>query len=208
MTTKSISSFSEKDVQIEERQEVYNGFFRLHKYRLRHRLFAGGWSDTMVREVFERGCAVSVLPYDPVRDEVVLIEQFRIGAMPTSPSPWLYECVAGNIEPGEAPEQVCRREAEEEAGLKLGRLHLMMSYLSSPGGTSERLYLYMAECDSHNAGGIFGLDEEHEDIRVVTMKSAQALEMLEAGQIDNAAAVISLQWFALNKDKVLQQWCK
>lgn len=205
---KSVSSFTSEDVQIDEQQEVYRGFFRLHRYRLRHRLFAGGWSDTMVRELFERGSAVSVLPYDPIRDELVLIEQFRIGAMQTSSSPWLYECVAGNIEPGEAPEQVCRREAQEEAGLELGRLYPMLSYLSSPGGTSERLYLYMAECDSSRAGGIHGIDEEHEDIRVVRMKTAEALQMLESGQIDNAAAVISLQWFALNRQKVLDNWRK
>ncbi|ALS97520.1 ADP-ribose diphosphatase [Lacimicrobium alkaliphilum] len=205
---KSISSFTSEDVQIDEREEVYKGFFRLHRYRLRHRLFAGGWSDTMVRELFERGTAVSVLPYDPKRDELVLIEQFRIGAMQTSPSPWLYECVAGNIEPGEAPEEVCRREAQEEAGLELGRLYPMLSYLSSPGGTSERLYLYMAECDSSCAQGIYGVDEEHEDIRVVRMKSDDALKMLGEGQIDNAAAVISLQWFALHKQKVLDNWRK
>ncbi|WP_099033376.1 ADP-ribose diphosphatase [Lacimicrobium alkaliphilum] len=205
---KSISSFTAEDVQIDERKEVYKGFFRLHTYRLRHRLFAGGWSDTMVRELFERGSAVSVLPYDPIRDELVLIEQFRIGAMQTSPSPWLYECVAGNIEAGEEPEQVCRREAQEEAGLELGRLYPMLSYLSSPGGTSERLHLYMAECDATLAEGIYGVDEEHEDIRVVRMKADEALKMLEAGQIDNAAAVISLQWFALNKQKVLDNWRK
>lgn len=205
---KTLSGFTAQDVQIEDREQVYKGFFSLHRYRLRHRLFAGGWSDTMVRELFERGCAVSVLPYDPKRDELVLIEQFRIGAMQTSPSPWLYECVAGNIEPGEAPEQVCRREAVEEAGLELGRLYPMLSYLSSPGGTSERLYLYMAECDASQAEGIYGVDEEHEDIRVVRLKADDALKMLEEEQIDNAAAVISLQWFALHKQKVLDNWRK
>ncbi|MBN7826627.1 ADP-ribose diphosphatase [Bowmanella dokdonensis] len=202
-----MQQFDHADVEILERQSLYQGFFTLLKYRLRHRLFAGGWSEPLQREIFERGHAVAVLPYDPALDEVVLIEQYRVGAMATTPHPWLYECVAGIIEPGEEAEDVCRRESLEEAGLQIGRLYPMLSYLSSPGGTTERLYLYVGECDASQAGGIHGLDEEAEDIRVHRMPASQALKMLQAGQIDNAATVISLQWFAMNKAKVIENWC-
>ena len=205
MTSKN--RFGHADVEILERQPMYQGFFTMLKYNLRHRLFGGGWSQPLDREIFERGHAVAVLPYDPVRDEVVLIEQFRVGALATSEHPWLFECVAGIIEPGEQAEEVCRRESLEEAGLTIGRLYPMLSYLSSPGGTTERLYLYVGECDAGEAGGIHGLDEEAEDIRVHRMPAAEALAMLDAGQIDNAATVISLQWFALNKRKVVESWC-
>lgn len=198
--------FSHQDVEILDKAPLYKGFFTMLKYRLRHRLFAGGWSPEIHREIFERGHAVAMLPYDPVLDEVVLIEQFRAGALATCEHPWLLECVAGIIEPGEAPEQVCRREAMEEAGLKIQRLHPMLSYLSSPGGTTERLYLYVGECDASQAGGIHGLDSEHEDIRVHRVKSDDALAMIQNGRIDNAATLIALQWFALNKSTLVATW--
>ncbi len=195
-------------VQMLDKQPLYKGFFTMLRYSFRHKLFAGGWSQILHREIFERGHAVAVLPYDPVTDEVVLIEQFRAGAMATSANPWLFECVAGIIDEGESPEQVCQREAMEEAGLQIGRLHPMLSYLSSPGGTTERLYLFIGECRAEQAQGVHGLAEEGEDIRVHRMPSAQALTMMDNGQIDNAATLISLQWFALNKNKLIEQWCE
>ena len=128
---------SSDDVDIREKRTVYQGHFRIDRYRLRHRLHEGGWSAEMSREVFERGHAAAVLPYDPIRDEVVLIEQFRVGAYAAGKSPWLVEIVAGIIDPGETPEEVVRREAREEAGLEVGALERIADYLSSPGGASE-----------------------------------------------------------------------
>lgn len=119
--------------------------FSLDLYRFRHRLFNGGMSDEVTREIFERGHAAVLLPFDPVRDEVVLVEQIRIAAYDTSASPWLLEMVAGMIEEGESPEDVARREAVEEAGLNVGRIKPVLSYLASPGGTSERLSIMVGK---------------------------------------------------------------
>jgi ADP-ribose pyrophosphatase len=199
-------TFSAQDVEILDQSTVFQGFFTIKSYTMRHRLFAGGWSGPVQREMFERGHAVVVLPYDPVQDQLVLIEQIRLGAAATSASPWLLEAVAGMIEPGEPMEQVARREAQEEAGLELGRLWPMLSYLSSPGGTTERIHLYLGEISQPVQTGIFGLADEHEDIRVHVIPRLDAMALLAEGRIDNAATVIALQWLALHLNDVQQQW--
>jgi len=190
------------DVEILERTAVFQGYFRVDRYRLRHRLHAGGWSAPMSREVFERGHAVCVLPYDPGRDEVVLIEQFRVGAYAAGFDPWLIEIVAGIVDPGETATDVAHREMREEAGLAVAALMPICRYLVSPGGTSESVEIFCGRVDAGKAGGIFGLDQEHEDIRVMRVPAAEALGWLEAGRIVNAATVIALQWLALNREKI------
>lgn len=144
-------TFSKNDVEIIARETLYRGFFSLDLYRFRHRLFNGGMSGEITREIFERGHAAVLLPFDPVRDEVVLVEQIRIAAYDTSESPWLLEMVAGMIEAGETVEDVARREALEEAGLEVGRTKPILSYLASPGGTSERLSIPVGEVDASTA---------------------------------------------------------
>ena len=146
-----IHEFTSKDVEIERTESLYNGFFKMVRYDFKHKLFAGGWSDTVRREIFERGHAVAVLPYDPRTGEFVLIEQIRIGALATSSTPWLIEIVAGIIDDGETPDSVCRREAQEEAGIELTHLTRALSYLASPGGTTERIHVYIACTDSTQA---------------------------------------------------------
>ena len=197
---------TDKDVEILEKAEVFKGYFRVDRYRLRHRLFSGGWSEEMTREVFERGHAAAVLPYDPVRDAVVLIEQFRIGAYAAGHKPWLLEIVAGIIEDGEPAEAVVRREAVEEAGCDITDLMPISTYLVSPGGTSESIRIYCGRVDSKDLGGIHGIAEEHEDIRVVVTPFAEAEKMLVEGRIDNATALISLQWLALNRARLRELW--
>lgn len=135
--SKKIPAFTSNDVEITDVTPVYSGFFKMQQYTFRHKLFAGGWSDDVKREIFERGHAVAVLPYDPARQEFVLIEQVRIGALATSSSPWLIEIIAGIIDKGETKESVCHREAMEEAGIKLAHLTPATSYLSSPGGNNR-----------------------------------------------------------------------
>ena len=193
-------------VELLGKSERYSGFFRINGYRLRHRLFAGGWSGVIEREVFERGHAVGVLPYDPVADSIVLIEQFRIGALIAGMSPWLIEVVAGIIEEGEAPEEVARRETLEEAGLEIQALMPMCRYLVSPGGSSESVLLYCGRVDSRGAGGLHGLVEEHEDIRVDRVAYGEAMRLLEEGRVTNSVSLIALQWLALHRDRVRAAW--
>lgn len=205
-TQKNIPQFSADDVKILSKKTLYQGFFKMVKYAFKHKLFEGGWSEIVEREVFERGHAIAVLPYDPVSDEFVMIEQIRIGALPTSGSPWLLEVVAGIIDEGETPEDVCYREAKEEAGLAIQRLHKALSYLASPGGTTERLHIYIGLVDASDAKGVHGLKHESEDILVHRVPSSRAIEWISQGKIDNAATLIALQWFAMNKQQVLESW--
>jgi ADP-ribose pyrophosphatase len=201
-----IQQFSDEDVQILSKETLYQGFFKMVKYAFKHKLFKGGWSDVVIREVFERGHAIAVLPYDPLLDEFVMIEQVRIGAIPSSSSPWLLEVVAGIIDEGETPEDVCFREAKEEAGLNLKKLHKALSYLSSPGGTTERLHIFIGLVDASDAKGVHGLEYESEDILVHRVPSSIAFDWINSGKIDNAATLIALQWFAMNKQQVLESW--
>lgn len=200
--------FTKDDVKLEQPSPLYEGFFKLIKYQFKHRLFAGGWSNMINREVLERGHAVAVLLFDPVIHEFVFIEQFRVGALPTSESPWLIEVVAGMIEPSQSPEEVCRRESFEEAGVEVKRLHKALSYLSSPGGTTERISIYIGEVDATQAAGIHGLDDENEDILVRRASEHQMLAWLEQGKLDNAATLIAVQWFLINKQTVLNEWTR
>lgn len=193
-------------VEIFEKAELYSGYAKVFRYRFRHRLFAGGWSAEIGREVFERGHAVAVLPYDPDADAVVLIEQFRIGAWAAGFAPWQVEIVAGIVEEGEAVEEVARREAEEEAGAAIGALIPICRYLVSPGVASEAVALFCGRVDSRGLGGIHGLAEENEDIRVEVVPWAKALAQLEEGSITNAVAIVGLQWLALNRERVRQAW--
>ncbi len=193
-------------VDIIERESCFKGFYKLDRLSFRHRLFDGGMSRTISRELFVRHDAVCVLPYDAARDEVVLIEQFRIGAYGKSASPWLVEVVAGLIDKDEQPEEVAHREAMEEAGLTLGELLPVSRYFPSPGGSDEFVHLYVGRCDSSAASGIHGLEEEGEDIRVQVWSLDEALAGIADGRINNAAAIIALQWLALSRARVRERW--
>lgn len=201
-------TFAKNDVEIIARETLYSGFFSMELYRFRHRLFNGEMSGEIRREIFERGHAAVLLPFDPVRDEVVLVEQIRIAAYDVSASPWLLEMVAGMIEEGESGEDVARREALEEAGLVVGRTKPVLSYLASPGGTSERLSIMVGEVDATTAEGIHGLADENEDIRVHVVSREQAYQWVEEGKIDNAASVIALQWLQLHYQTLRNEWKK
>ena len=199
-------SFGKDDVEIIARETRYKGFFSIIAYRFRHRLFNGEMSGEVVREVFERGHAAVLLPYDPKRDEVVLIEQIRIPALDSSDTPWLLEMVAGIIEEGETVEDVARREALEEANIVVKRCKPAVNYLASPGGTSERLSIMVGEVDATTAEGIHGLEAENEDIRVHVVSREQAYRWVEEGAIDNAASVIALQWLQLHHESLRKEW--
>jgi len=194
------------DAEILDLKTVWKGFFRIDRVRLRHRLFAGGWGQPITREVFERGHAAALLPYDPVRDEVVLIEQFRAAALTAGADPWLVEIVAGIIEDGETAEDVVRRETVEEAGCEVTEVVPIMDVFTTPGGSSERIAIFVGRVDSRGIGGIHGLADEGEDIRVFTEPLATALERLANGGIVNIIAVTALQWLALNREELRRKW--
>lgn len=189
----------EKQFEILHKEIIYAGFFRMEKYRLKHTLYAGGWSDEISRELFVRGNCVGVLLYDPKADKVVLIEQFRAGAIMQPDRAWLVEIVAGAIEDGETAEEVALRESIEEAGCEVQELIKISQFYTTPGGTSERLTLFCGIIDSSGVGGIYGLDDEHEDILVRAVEFADAYRMLESGEIESAIPIIAIQWLALNK---------
>ena len=193
-------------VEILDKTVCYDGFFRMERYRLRHRLFSGAWSRVLTRELFERGHAAAVLPYDPALDAVVLVEQFRIGALEAPGSPWLLEIVAGIIEPDETPEDVVRREAVEEANCQIQDLIHIYDYFVSPGGTSERISLFCGKVDAAGAGGLGGLAEEAEDIRVIVVPFAEAIAHMHVGKINSAAPIMALQWLQLNHDQLRVRW--
>ena len=194
------------DIELVDCEIGYRGFFRLERYRLRHRLFAGGMSPIITRELFERGHAAAILLYDAIFDQIVLVEQFRIGALNAEGGAWLYEIVAGIIEPGEEAEEVVRRESVEEAGCQVGRIEKICDYLVSPGGTSERISLYCGEVDSRDVGGIYGLAHEGEDIRVFSISFTEAVDMLMSGDLNTASPIMALQWLQQNRARIRKEW--
>ena len=195
------------DVEIIKKETEFQGFFRLDRLRLRHRKFEGGWSEELNLEVFERGDAAAVLLYDPDRDAVVLIEQFRPGAFTAGRStPWLVEVVAGIVEDGENGELAIRREALEEAGCAIIDIVPIVEVFPSPGGSSEVVSVYCGRVDAHDAGGIHGHADEGENIRVLVEPADAALKRLEGGEIQNAIMVIALQWLGQHREALRQTW--
>ncbi|SUT90769.1 ADP-ribose diphosphatase [[Actinobacillus] rossii] len=203
-----IKQFTQKDIEIISSEKLYEGFYDMRKIQFRHKLFAGGWSGVVTRELLVKGAASAVIAYDPKLDNVVLVEQVRIGAYDPqlSTSPWLFELIAGMIETGETPENVALRESQEEAGIEIEHLQLALRVWDSPGGTFERIYLFAGKVDSTKAQGLHGLAEEHEDIRVHVVSRETAYEWVQQGKIDNGIAVMGLQWLQLNYRRLQQEW--
>ena len=197
----------EDSIAINERETVYRGFFRVDRFLLRHRLFAGGWSAELSREVFLRHDAAGILLYDPQRDEIVLIEQFRLAAHLAGFAAWQLEIVAGIIDSDESAATVARREAEEEAGLAvIGEVVPIHRFMTSPGGSTETVDLFCGRVDASAAGGIHGLAEESEDIRAVVKSYAEAMGLLNAGKIENGYTLLALHWLAANREALRRQW--
>ncbi len=195
-----------KEFKIINKEVLYSGFFRMEKYCLQHTLYAGGWSAAINRELFVRGSCVAVLLYDPERDKVVLIEQFRAGAILQPDRAWLVEIVAGAIEEGETAIEVAYRESIEEAGCEIQELIVINEFYTTPGGASERITLFCGKIDSTKVGGIHGLDHEDEDIWVRSVDFDEAYRMVESNEIESAIPIIAIQWLALNKEKIRQKW--
>jgi ADP-ribose pyrophosphatase len=189
------------------RHEVaYQGYFKVGRYFFRHSLHRGGQSAVISREVFERGQAGAVLPYDPARDEVVLIRQFRAGSYVAGHHPFTWEAVAGIIEANETAEAMIRREAVEEAGLQVADVIPVATIMLTPGACSEACQVFLGRIDAKKAGGVFGLQSEGEDILVKVLPFAEAYALVERNEVDNAVGVIALQWLALHRDEVRKRW--
>jgi ADP-ribose pyrophosphatase len=194
------------DVEVIEHKRTHDGFLQVDVYRLRHRKFDGGWTEPVPREVCVRGDAVGVVLYDPGRDAVVLIEQFRVGAAAAGGPAWLTEVVAGMVGPGETPEAVARREAQEETGATVRELERICEFFPSPGAFTERVHLYCGRVDSEGLGGIHGLESEHEDIRVSVVPFDEAIARLDTDTLNNSVAIIALQWLMRHRDRLRAAW--
>ncbi|GBD42160.1 ADP-ribose pyrophosphatase [bacterium HR39] len=192
--------------EILDRRRLHDGFYRFELLKVRHERFARDWPPPLSRELLVQRDAVAVLPYDPRRDVVVLIEQFRVGALHAAEGPWLLEAVAGLVEPGETPEQVARRELVEEAGLEARRVVHAGAYRSSPGGTSERVEVFVAEVEAPHSSGVFGHPDEHEDIRTVPMPAEDAFARRARGEITAATAVFPLLWLEAHRVELRRRW--
>lgn len=201
----SISIFNKSDVECLEKQIAFQGFMRLEKLQLKHRLFEGGWSESLSRELLIRKDAVAVILYDPKLDAVVMIEQFRVGAIHDAKSPWMLELVAGLIDADESPEQVARRECIEEAACEILSIESVFEFYLSPGACTEKLTLFAACVDASQLGGVHGLASEGEDIKVHVLPAQTAFEYLTCGRINNAIALIGLQWLQINRPRLREE---
>lgn len=198
--------FGADAVRVLEEQQAFEGHFSVRRVTLQHRCFGGGWSAPLTREVFDRGDAVGVLPYDPVEDCLILIEQFRPGAMRGYDSPWMLELVAGVVEAGESDREVVHREALEEADCELSELVSIASYYPSAGACSEQVRLFCGRVTRAGVGGVHGLDAEGEDILVHAIPRLEVLQMLKDDRIPNGHTLIALQWLALQGETLRERW--
>jgi ADP-ribose pyrophosphatase len=195
-----------EDVRVEGVNELYAGAYRADCFSLRHLRFDGSWSHSMQREVFDRGEAVAVLPYNPDRDEVVLIEQFRAGPYAAGGDPWVLEIVAGSRKEDERPEDVACRECMEETGLEAGSLEQIAAYYVSPGSISEFIYLFVARVDARGGGGLHGLAHEGEDIRGHVWPAEKAIAAVASGRVQTGPAVAALWWLAAHRPALRERW--
>jgi ADP-ribose pyrophosphatase len=190
----------EQDIDIRDKETVYDGFFRMDRYRLRHRKFDGTWTKEVSREIFERGNAVAALLYDPGEDAVVMVEQFRLPAYIAGRSAWCLETPAGIVKPGEELAEVARREAREETGCEIiGELRQIGQFMASIGGSTEIVTVFLGQVDSKTADGLHGVADEEEDIRVHVIPANEAIRKADEGEVENAASVIALNWLARHR---------
>lgn len=199
---------SHPDLEIISAETGFARHIRVDVVRFRHRLFAGGWSGERVFDIIRRGEAVAALLYDPDRDSVVLVEQFRLAALYGGRSPWQIENVAGLIDTDhETPEEVARREIDEESNLEpLGPLIPIQRILPASGTLDEVIWLYCARVDSRNAAGLYGLADEHEDIRVTVKTLAEIEMMLDAGEIESGHTLVALYWLLRHRERLRCEW--
>ena len=205
----NFKTFDDNDVEIISRSLAHDGFLRIEHLQLRHRLFSGAWSEVFLRELQLKDPAVGVLLFDPVRDAVLLVRQFRVGMYDQSQesgSAWPLEIVAGMVDSGEKFEEVAIRESKEESNCEPTDLIKICEYYNSPGGSNEKIILFCGRFDSTAAGGVYGLIEEHEDIEVQVRSYSDAMGLIDSGEINNAMSIIALQWLREHRQELLDSW--
>lgn len=190
--------------RVSQTRHPYMNYFTLVEQDIAFPRFDGTFSDRVTRAAFVSGDAVTVLPYDPPRDRVLVIEQFRFGPwLRGAQNPWSIEAIAGRIDASETPEQAGRREAVEEAGLTLGRFHSVGNYYPSPGAVTEYLYSYVAEADlPDGCDGLGGQEAEHEDIRSMLWSFDELMDAVRTGRLDNGPALVSALWLQVHRDRL------
>lgn len=193
------------DWKIHQKELKYDGHFKVTQYKLSHEKYDGSTTPTLQRELVGRNDAVAMVAYDPLTDELVFVEQFRMGAV-SEEHPWLTEIVAGLIEPNETPEEVTIRECQEEIGCKPSELIRIGGFYTSPGGFSEWIHLYIGKISVAEISTSGGLDDEDEDIKVIVVPASDVSYMISTGEIRSAIGIIGLQWFLINYENIKQQW--
>ena len=193
------------DWKLHQTQIAYDGHFKVTKYELSHEKYSGENTPVLHRELVSRDDSVAMVAYDPESDELVMVEQFRIGAI-REDQPWLIEIVAGLIESGESAEQVTIRESQEEIGCTPLELIKIGEFYTSPGGVSEWVHLYMGKVSVKEINAVGGLEHEGEDIKILVVPASDAEFMLSTGEVRSAIAIIGLQWFVINKENIRKQW--
>ncbi len=199
------------DVVIESDQRVWSGRFPLDVVKFRHRRFDGTMSDTRTWEVWRRGQAAALLPYDPITDAVVLIEQFRFPALVAGVDATLVELPAGLCEDNEDPADTIRREMQEEMRLAADRVERIGGFLLTPGGADEYCHLYVGRvvapaADGEGIVGFGGEATEGEDIRIRVWDAEDAIQAAFAGWFTNSITAIALFWLASKRDALRQKW--
>ena len=184
--------------KILKKKNLYNGFFKMNEVTLKYKKYDGSWTNKIKRELFGGAKVSAVLPYDPIKNEIVLIQQFRPGTIEKKFDNYLYEIVAGIIDPGESPENTAKRECLEETGCEVKKLIPIHGYFPAPGSSESFYYLYLGEIKTFKGERIMGLKSENEDILVKSYKISEVKEKLESNKILNGLTLIALQWFFLN----------